>query len=492
MNRKTYTFSERNSLLINLYILSVVLASIILFAAGLPLRTNLIGTTFGISTIIIVYLMNKFKKMENWIPYILIVSLAIMTVFMLDNRPAITTYLLTYYSIIIMSLYHSYRYVCVSGLFGVFITNYFAIKFGELAIVDYTNVHLIALNVLFILMTLFLVYQSIIGKRIQNQTLELADEAVKSKEVMDLMIEHVQSTVKELDALNVDLKTHSTSTQAYSNGLTTTFNEMATGIEGQTVHATEINEAIYAINEHVQNISTQANTVTENTRNTVDKVTEGNHHMKLLSEKIAIVDRHLTEVVTEMTDLNQATTEVESILATVSGIAEQTNLLALNAAIEAARAGESGRGFAVVAQEVRKLAEHSMRSTDQITKILKQIQLKAGQASERLNQSEKLFSEGKVITEQTTSTFETIDKNIGDLQSVSNQLSKRMNKLSQTSSIVLEEVDGVSSTSEQLSASVEEVLVSIEEQHVRINYLNEKVMDLDRLAVLLRENLLSE
>ncbi|MGZ3512448.1 MAG: methyl-accepting chemotaxis protein [Thermodesulfobacteriota bacterium] len=190
---------------------------------------------------------------------------------------------------------------------------------------------------------------------------------------MRRMVEHIRSASLQISTASAQIRAAS--------------EEQATGAAEQSSGVSEVTTTIEELNTTATHIAKNAENVARLAGETLVGTQEINAKVNDTSRKIL--------------SLGEKSQSISSVTKLIDDIAEQTNLLALNAAIEAARAGEVGRGFAVVAQEVRKLAERSSESTDEIRQIINEIQGETNSAIMSIEGSTQWVKKGLEMIEET-------------------------------------------------------------------------------------------
>lgn len=239
----------------------------------------------------------------------------------------------------------------------------------------------------------------------------------------------------------------------------------------------------------IGSIETSTKEIDEVSLNTKDLSNKGLKMVKLLMDKSEETKETTQSVAEIVEDMSKSTEEISKISQTITQITEQTNLLSLNASIEAARAGEAGRGFAIVADEIRKLAEQSKNSTEEIKRIVQAIQNKSSIAVEAMGLAQNIVIEQDKTVEDTNVIFNDIYGSISKLIEKVENIKEKVLNINTEKEEVVSQIQNISSVAEETAASSEEVSASTEEINATMEEFNNYVMGLQNLSETLNEEL---
>lgn len=195
--------------------------------------------------------------------------------------------------------------------------------------------------------------------------------------------------------------------------------------------AKECQEVSVLLNSRMQEVMATSENVTESMKQTDDSVKEA---IKMINKQTQQVASTI-EITNEMTN---AASEIDQTINLIKRIANQTNLLGFNASIEAARAGEAGRGFTVVAQEIKRLADVSRNSVEQIGSLIynmKDVSAKIVPLMELLTEEfkeiENFVSQISAFTQSDSAAMQDIKMAINEIGETSQKLLEEYDKLAE-------------------------------------------------------------
>lgn len=337
-------------------------------------------------------------------------------------------------------------------------------------------------------------------KRVANGDLTVEVKTKRKDEFMLLtngvedMVTHTKELVSGLKDVNTELSS-ATGNMATSSGhfletsedIQSEIDEMQLGISKLDVEANDCLTQMDKLSEIIEEVAKDADQISKLATGTESVISSGMESVQNLKDSTGSTIEITSSIIETIDALTEKSKSISNIIEAINNIADQTNLLALNASIEAARAGEAGRGFAVVAQEIQKLAEASMQSSNEIFKIVKEIELSTKDATATAKQAEDIVDSQNQAVVLTTDSFQQIGTQVKELLNALQLINNSINDMEAGRDSTLNAIAAISAVSTQTAAGSSNVRDAAARQLSSIGDLDKAAEQLEKRATELSE-----
>lgn len=307
----------------------------------------------------------------------------------------------------------------------------------------------------------------------------------EGKTLLDKLKSIFREVEKEAVGLNNNISSTYNSIQGLAEGsdsINEAMNEMAASIQTEASSINEINESMINSLQRVRESEKISKGIADMSAVMTAKAEEGSQKISGVKVQMGIINEAVNAASDTVSELQDSMEQVNELLQGIKNIAAQTNLLALNASIESARAGEHGKGFAVVAEEVRKLAEQSEEIVNNINSVTNNVFEKSREVSHKVSNGEKAAKEGQKFIEDIVETFRNIKEGIITTDVEINKGMKEISAVAQHFIESQQQIENMVSISEENSASIEEVMATLESQSNQIFGVNNNIKEINELS----------
>ena len=272
------------------------------------------------------------------------------------------------------------------------------------------------------------------------------DELGLSADAFNKLLDRLQGNLKSIadGALSV---------ATAANAMATTANQVATASHQQSEAASNMAATVEQMTVSINHVADRSQEANRLSSESGQLAVSGEQIIGQTADDIHDIAATVDQAAGLIHGLEQHSQQIANVVQVIKEIADQTNLLALNAAIEAARAGEQGRGFAVVADEVRKLAERTSASTQEIAATIDTMRSGAANAVTSMHGVVAKVAQGVERAQQANESIKQIGQSSRNAVGMVEEISEAIREQGSATNNIATQVERIAQMSEESSVA---------------------------------------